>query len=49
MRLADGNCLKTSGSVKLCVHLGKFVYEDVFFVLNENVPNILGMQFLRKC
>ena len=45
VRLADGTQLKTSGVVDLRNEFGPFTYKGKFFVLDANVPLILGMQF----
>ena len=47
VRLADGSMVRTVGCVFVSVLFGKVHYCGRFFVLNCDVPLILGMEFLR--
>ena len=46
VRLANGQMLHTYGSVVVDIIFGGYLYSGKFFVLNCDVPLILGMQFL---
>ncbi len=46
VRLANGQMLHTYGSVVVDIVFGSYLYSGIFFVLNCDVPLILGMQFL---
>lgn len=48
VRLANGGVLSTCGTVDLHVKFGSFHYFGTFYVLQCDVPLILGMQFFRK-